>query len=46
MYLKMNIQDINDDSALQKILLIQPKTYEYIDKINNGTKTVYGFISQ
>ena len=44
--IKMNIQDINDDSALQKILLLEPKTYEYIDKFNKGTKTVYGFISQ
>ena len=44
--IKTNIQDINDDSALQKILLIQPKTYEYIDKFSRGTNTVYGFISQ
>jgi cyclophilin family peptidyl-prolyl cis-trans isomerase len=25
---------------------IQPKTYEYIDKLNRGTNTVYGFIAQ
>ena len=42
----MNIKDIDDDSALQKILSIQPKTYEYIDKYNKGDRTVYGFISQ
>jgi hypothetical protein len=44
--IKMNIKDIHDDSALQKILSIQPKTYECIDKCNKGSNTVYGFISQ
>ena len=43
--IKKNIQDINDGSALQKILSIQPKTYEYIDPAK-GTDTVYGFIAQ
>jgi hypothetical protein len=31
--IKEDIQDINDDDALNKILLIEPKTYKYIDKI-------------
>ena len=44
--IKTNIQDINDDNALQKILQIQPKTYEYIDKKTRGYKVVYGFIAQ
>ena len=44
--IKTNIQDIDDDSALQLILKIQPKTYQYIDKFNVGDKKVYGFISQ
>jgi len=44
--IKKNIQDINDDTALQKILLIQPKTYEYIDKVERGNDIVYGFIAQ
>ena len=44
--IKTNINDIIDDSALQKILQIQPKTYEYIDKIQKGTDKVYGFIAQ
>jgi hypothetical protein len=43
--IKKNIQDINDDSALDKILSIQPKTYNYIDPIR-GEDTVYGFIAQ
>ena len=44
--IKEDIKDINDDSALQKILAIEPKTYTYIDKIENGNKKVYGFIAQ
>ena len=43
--IKNNIIDIDDDMALQKILLIQPKTYEYIDK-SRGNDKVYGFIAQ
>ena len=35
-----------DDTALQKILQIQPKTYEYIDKVERGNDIVYGFIAQ
>jgi hypothetical protein len=46
MRIKDNIQDINDDGALQKILQIAPKTYEYIDKILSGKNKVYGFIAQ
>ena len=44
--IKRNIVDVNDHTALDKILNIQPKTYEYKDVINRGTKRVYGFISQ
>ena len=44
--IKEDIQDINDDSALQMILAIEPKTYTYIDKIENGNNKVYGFIAQ
>ena len=46
---KKDIQDIDDDSALQKILSIEPKTYKYIDDVNNAKKNdqkIYGFISQ
>jgi len=43
---KEDIQDINDDSALLKLLAIEPKTYKYIDKIEKGDKKVYGFIAQ
>ena len=44
--IKDNIQDINDDTALQSILSIEPKTYKYIDKLERGDKMVYGFIAQ
>ena len=43
---KKNISDVNDDTAIDKILNIQPKTYEYKDVINRETKRVYVFISQ
>jgi hypothetical protein len=43
--IKKNIADIDDDSALQKIRAIQPKTYNYIDSARGNNK-VYGFIAQ
>ena len=44
--IKEGIEDINDDSALQMILVIEPKTYKNIDKVAKGDKKVYGFIAQ
>ena len=44
--IKTNINDIIDDNALQKILKIEPKTYNYIDYISKGSCNVYGFIAQ
>jgi len=44
--IKTNIQDIQDDTALQRLRLIQPKTYTYKDTIGKGIDTVYGFIAQ
>jgi uncharacterized protein YjbI with pentapeptide repeats len=46
MRLKSNIRDIDDHSALNIVRLLTPKTYDYIDKVNNKTDTVYGFIAQ
>jgi hypothetical protein len=43
--IKKNVIDINDESALQKIMAIQPKTYNYVDA-NKGTDKVYGFLAQ
>jgi hypothetical protein len=45
--IKKDIEDINDDTALNKLLLIQPTTYNYIDEERNkGFGKVYGFIAQ
>jgi hypothetical protein len=45
-YIYIYILDVKDDTALDKKLNIQPKTYEYKDVINRGTKRVSAFISQ
>jgi hypothetical protein len=45
--IKKDIEDINDDTALNKLLLVQPTTYNYIDvERNKGFGKVYGFIAQ
>ena len=44
--IKKNIEDIDDDEALNKLLAIQPKTYNYINEKLLGTQKVYGFIAQ
>jgi len=45
--IKKDIEDINDDTALTKLLLIRPTTYNYIDEeCNKGFGKVYGFIAQ
>ena len=44
--IKTEIEDIDDGSALELFRQIQPKTYEYLDKVEKGNKRVYGFIAQ
>jgi hypothetical protein len=44
--IKTNIVDIQDDAALQLFRRLQPKTYEYVDKVRKGPDPVYGFIAQ
>jgi len=39
--IKKNITDINDSSALDKIRLLEPKIYNYIDEKVRGTSNVY-----
>jgi len=39
------IEDIDDNEGFNKILLIQPKTYKYIDE-TKATEKVIGFIAQ
>jgi len=43
--IKKEIEDIDDTEGLNKILLVQPKTYKYIDE-TKGTQKVIGFIAQ
>ena len=40
------LEDINDVSALEKILQIQPKTYKYIDTLFRKSDNIIGFIAQ
>lgn len=44
--IKKEVQDINDESALNKILQLKPKSFKYIDNINHGSSNVFGFIAQ
>lgn len=44
--IKTDIVDVDDDSALTLFRRLQPKTYEYKDKVAKGGDTVYGFIAQ
>jgi hypothetical protein len=44
--IKKNIVDIQDDEALRKLRLFQPKKYEYIDTHIDVSGSVYGFIAQ
>jgi hypothetical protein len=44
--IKTNIQTINDASALEKLRLLNPCTYKYIDHIERGEHEVEGFIAQ
>jgi hypothetical protein len=49
--IKKNIQDIDDNIALNQILKVEPKSYNYIDKNRNSSNSsnssnIYGFIAQ
>ena len=44
--IKTNICDLEDDEALINLRKLKPKRYEYIDKIDRGGHSVYGFIAQ
>jgi len=43
---KKDIVDVDDTIALEKILLIQPKKYKYVDEEMKGSHEVLGFIAQ
>lgn len=44
--IKKDISEINDGEALDKLRVLQPKKYKYIDEISKGSTEVYGFIAQ
>ncbi len=44
--IKSNIVDIHDATALDQLRQLQPKYYEYVDKVGKGSSTVIGFIAQ
>ena len=44
--IKRNIQTIDDACSLEKLRLLNPRTYEYIDKIRKSSYPVEGFIAQ
>lgn len=43
--IKTNIEDINDNSVLQKILAIKLKTYHYVDEVDKSNRKVYGEVN-
>ena len=44
--IKKNIKNINKNKSLNLISKINPKSFNYIDFIDKGTKNNYGFIAQ
>jgi len=44
--IKDNIRDINDETALKQLRLIQPKIYQYKDKYLKGNLETIGYIAQ
>ena len=44
--IKKDIEDINDDEALIKILALKPKKYNYIEKEKESQNKILGFIAQ
>lgn len=44
--IKKDIQDLDDQECLNKLLALQPKKYKYIDTHARGDNITYGFIAQ
>ena len=45
--IKKDIEELNDDECLQKLLLLKPCKYRYIDETKNTTENkTYGYIAQ
>ena len=43
---KQDIVDLDDSSSLDKIRQIKPKSFKYIDQVENSSFTNYGFVAQ
>tara|TARA_R110002012_G_scaffold202984_1_gene372198 strand:+ start:475 stop:2217 length:1743 start_codon:yes stop_codon:yes gene_type:complete len=44
--IKENIRDFTINEATEKLKLVRPRQYEFIDKVSRGDKTEYGFVAQ
>ena len=44
--IKENIRDFTSNEATEKLKLVRPRQYEFIDKVERGDKTEYGFVAQ
>ena len=44
--IKKDIVDVTDTEALDKLRLLKPKKYKYVDTVVRGESEVYGFIAQ
>jgi hypothetical protein len=44
--IKTNINDMDNNESLIKLRKLKPKTYNYIDIVNNSNQVHYGFIAQ
>jgi len=44
--IKTNIKEIDDTEALEKLRLLKPCKYNYIDYLERGVFPIYGFIAQ
>ena len=44
--IKKEIVDIEDGLALERLRLLKPKQYQYVDDFKRGTEPVWGFIAQ
>jgi UDP-3-O-[3-hydroxymyristoyl] glucosamine N-acyltransferase len=44
--IKTNIENIDTETALEKIRKIEPKKYEYIDTVGKGSEPTWGFVAQ
>lgn len=44
--IKKDVVDVDDGEALEKLRMIRPKKYKYVDQVMHGRNEVIGFIAQ